>query len=163
MLRRYRLLFPIRRSAREGSVRPTVSVSGAHGSGKSPWFALPTESKSTDLFRSVVCIHCTPCWTNVIWSLRWLIITLSTHQTLFRGHSPRGKPSMRTRNNSKDGQKQAGFGNHAQYTHPTEGLDNEKVSQAEANLHFSNIPNTGKRWTRQPHTGPNSRPGLRIP
>src|SRR3989304_8888862 len=39
----------------------TISVSGAHGSGTSPWPAATSESKSTDFFRSVVCVRCTLC------------------------------------------------------------------------------------------------------
>ena len=82
----------------------------------------------------------------MLWSLRWLIITLSMHQTLLDGHSLQEKPSIRTHNNSADGQKQAGFGDHAQITHPTEGLDILKASQGEEKLHFSNTPNTGPNF-----------------
>jgi hypothetical protein len=58
---------------------------------------------------------------------------------------PRKRHAIRTYDTSKDGQKGADFEGHAQITHPTQGLDLEKLSQGMAKFHFSNIPNTGRR------------------
>ena len=84
------------------------------------------------------------------------------HQTLFCGHSPQEKPSIRTHNNSKDGQKQAGFGDHAQITHPTEGLDILKAESRRRKTPF--FKHSQRQKMNAPTiSGPNFRPGLKSP